>query len=36
MRDRRLARIPKLLETPKENDMDAVNLALLRKLAGRK
>lgn len=36
MRDRRLAKIPKLLETPKENDMDAVNLALLRKLAGRK
>lgn len=36
MRDRRLARIPKVLETPKENDMDAVNLALLRKLAGRK
>lgn len=36
MRDRRLARIPKLLETPKENDMDAVNLELLRKLAGRK
>lgn len=36
MRDRRLARIPKLLETPKENEMDAVNLALLRKLAGRK
>ncbi|HET6638674.1 MAG TPA: deoxyribonuclease IV [Gemmatimonadota bacterium] len=36
MRDRRLAKIPKLLETPKENEMDAVNLALLRKLAGRK
>ena len=36
MRDRRLAKIPKLLETPKENDMDAVNLALLRKLAGKK
>lgn len=36
MRDRRLARIPKVLETPKEDDMDAVNLALLRKLAGRK
>lgn len=36
MRDRRLARIPKVLETPKENEMDAVNLALLRKLAGRK
>jgi len=36
MRDRRLGRIPKILETPKENDMDAVNLALLRKLAARK
>jgi deoxyribonuclease-4 len=36
MRDRRLAKIPKLLETPKENEMDAVNLALLRKLAGKK
>jgi deoxyribonuclease-4 len=36
MRDRRLSKIPKLLETPKENEMDAVNLALLRKLAGRK
>jgi deoxyribonuclease-4 len=36
MRDRRLAGVPKLLETPKEDDMDVVNLALLRKLAGRK
>jgi len=36
MRDRRLVKIPKLLETPKENEMDAVNLALLRKLAGKK
>ncbi len=33
MRDRRLRRVPKVLETPKENDMDAVNLALLRDLA---
>ena len=33
MRDRRLAGVPKVLETPKEDDMDAVNLALLRKLA---
>jgi deoxyribonuclease-4 len=33
MRDRRLTRVPKVLETPKENDMDAVNLALLRQLA---
>jgi deoxyribonuclease-4 len=36
MRDRRLARVPKVIETPKEDDMDAVNLALLRKLAGKK
>ena len=34
MRDRRLARIPKLLETPKEGDMDRVNLGRLRRLAG--
>lgn len=34
MRDRRLARVPKLLETPKEGDMDRVNLARLRRLAG--
>jgi deoxyribonuclease-4 len=33
MRDRRLSRVPKVLETPKEDDMDAVNLALLRRLA---
>jgi deoxyribonuclease-4 len=33
MRDRRLGTIPKVIETPKENDMDAVNLALLRRLA---
>ena len=36
MRDRRLRGVPKVLETPKENDMDAVNLALLRKLAKAK
>ncbi|HET9332658.1 MAG TPA: deoxyribonuclease IV [Gemmatimonadota bacterium] len=36
MRDRRLKGVPKVLETPKENDMDAVNLALLRKLAKAK
>ncbi|CAN5876534.1 deoxyribonuclease IV [soil metagenome] len=36
MRDRRLARLPKLIETPKEDDMDAVNLALLRRLAGKR
>ena len=34
MRDPRLAGVPKVLETPKENDMDAVNLGLLRRLAG--
>ncbi|MBA3584313.1 MAG: deoxyribonuclease IV [Gemmatimonadetes bacterium] len=34
MRDPRLKKVPKVLETPKENDMDAVNLALLRKLGG--
>ncbi len=35
MRDRRFAKIPKLLETPKGDDgeMDKVNLGLLRKLA---
>ncbi|HYO46231.1 MAG TPA: deoxyribonuclease IV [Gemmatimonadota bacterium] len=35
MRDRRLVRVPKVIETPKENDMDAVNLRLLRELAGK-
>lgn len=35
MRDRRLAQVPKVLETPKEDEMDAVNLALLRRMAGR-
>ncbi len=37
MRDERLAAVPKILETPKEEDgqaMDPVNLALLRELAG--
>ena len=33
MRDRRFRDVPKVLETPKENDMDRVNLRLLRKLA---
>jgi len=36
MRDKRFDKIPKLLETPKENDMDRVNLAILRRLAGEK
>jgi deoxyribonuclease-4 len=36
VRDKRFAKIPKLLETPKENDMDRVNLGLLRQLAGEK
>ena len=37
MRDRRLAGIPKFLETPKDEslDWDRVNLATLRRLAGR-
>jgi len=33
MRDRRFGRVPKVLETPKEGDMDRRNLALLRRLA---
>jgi deoxyribonuclease-4 len=33
MRDRRFRDVPKVIETPKENDMDAVNLKLLRQLA---
>jgi deoxyribonuclease-4 len=36
MRDRRLARVPKVIETPKEDEMDPVNLALLRRLAGKR
>jgi deoxyribonuclease-4 len=36
MRDRRLARVPKIIETPKEDEMDPVNLALLRRLAGKR
>lgn len=36
LRDRRLTRVPKVLETPKEGDMDAVNLALLRNLSRRR
>lgn len=37
MRDKRLAKIPKLLETPKGDDgeMDRINLDKLRKLAGK-
>ena len=34
MRDKRFEKIPKLLETPKENEMDIVNLGLLKRLAG--
>ena len=34
MRDPRFRRVPKVLETPKENDGDRRNLALLRRLAG--
>ncbi|HZN62848.1 MAG TPA: deoxyribonuclease IV [Planctomycetota bacterium] len=33
MNDPRFAAVPKVLETPKENDMDPVNLAALRTLA---
>lgn len=33
MRDPRLAGVAKVIETPKENDMDRVNLSLLRRLA---
>lgn len=35
MQDPRFADIPKILETPKENDMDRANLALLRRYARR-
>jgi deoxyribonuclease-4 len=34
MRDARFRGVPKVLETPKENGMDSVNLRLLRELAG--
>lgn len=34
MKDKRFEKIPKLLETSKENDMDKVNLGILRRLAG--
>ncbi|HBY99840.1 MAG TPA: deoxyribonuclease IV [candidate division Zixibacteria bacterium] len=34
MKDKRFEKIPKLLETSKENDMDTVNLGILRRLAG--
>lgn len=34
LRDRRMRKIPMVLETPKEGDMDPVNLATLRRLAG--
>lgn len=33
MTDPRFSDVPKILETPKENDMDRVNLAVLRRLA---
>jgi endonuclease IV len=32
MNDERLEGVPKVLETPKENDMDRVNLKRLRKM----
>jgi hypothetical protein len=28
--------VPKVIETPKEDEMDPVNLALLRRLAGKR
>lgn len=34
LRDPRVRKIPMVIETPKEGDMDPVNLAVLRKLAG--
>jgi len=36
MQDKRFEKIPKLLETPKENEMDKVNLTLLRKIAEKR
>ena len=36
MRDARFTEIPKILETPKKDDMDRKNLALLRRLARAK
>ena len=38
MNDARFARVPKIIETPKEEDgrqMDPVNLGLLRRIAGK-
>lgn len=35
MRDPRFRHVPKVIETPKEGNMDAINLALLRRLAAR-
>lgn len=35
MRDKRFEKIPKLLETPKEDDMDRINLGILKNLAGQ-
>jgi deoxyribonuclease-4 len=35
LRDRRLRGLPMVIETPKEGDMDPVNLATLRRLAGK-
>jgi deoxyribonuclease IV len=34
MKDKRFENIPKILETPKENEMDKINLGILRRLAG--
>jgi deoxyribonuclease-4 len=35
LRDPRLRGLPMVIETPKEGDMDAINLATLRRLAGK-
>lgn len=35
LRDPRLKKLPMVIETPKEGDMDPVNLGVLRRLAGR-
>ena len=35
MSDARFATVPKIIETPKEGDMDRENLRVLRRLAGR-
>ena len=36
LRDPRFAAVPKIIETPKEGDMDRKNLRLLRRLAAQR